>query len=126
MGRCHIYNQQKYSGCIFVKIVWFCLAFLHPIFCPLAKIHVLLTILDVFLPVSGCKNTSVGCIYGSNSLYACIIGRGVYTLTNIHPDVFLPVVKMPCTHYTASITTIFICAFLAEYIFCIQTLCDIF
>ena len=58
---------------------------------------VFLTILDVFLPVSGCKNASVGCIYGSNSLYDCIIGRGLYTLTNIHPDVFLPVVKMPCT-----------------------------
>ena len=44
------------------------------------------------------KNASVGCIYGSHSLYDCIIGRGLYTLTNIHPDVFLPVVKMPCTH----------------------------
>ena len=59
---------------------------------------VFLTILDVFLPVSGCKNVSVGCIYGSNSLYDCIIGRGLYTLTNINPDVFLPVVKMPFTH----------------------------
>ena len=56
-----------------------------------------LTILDVFLLVSGCKNVSVGCIYGSNSMYDCIIGRGLYTLTNIHQDVFLPVVKMPCT-----------------------------
>ncbi len=45
----------------------------------------------------GCKNASVGCIYGSTFLYDCIIGRGLYTLTNIHPDVFLPVVKMPCT-----------------------------
>ena len=54
------------------------------------------TILDVFLPVSGCKNASVGRIFGSNSLYDCIIGRGLYTLKNMHPDVFLPVVKMPC------------------------------
>ena len=59
---------------------------------------VFLTILDVFLPVIGCKNASVGCIYGSEFLYDCIIGRGLYILTNIHPDVFLPVVKMPCTH----------------------------
>ena len=59
---------------------------------------VFLTILDVFLPVSGCKNASVECTIGSNSLYDCIIGRGLYTLKNIHPDVFLPVVKMPCTH----------------------------
>ena len=29
---------------------------------------------------SGCKDASVGCIYGSNSLYDCIIGRGLYTL----------------------------------------------
>ncbi len=58
---------------------------------------VFLTILDVFLPGSGCKNVSVGCICGSNSLYVCIIGRGLYTLTNIHPDLFMPVVKMPCT-----------------------------
>ncbi len=58
---------------------------------------VFLTILDVFLPVIGCKNASVGCIYGSKFVYDCIIGRGLYTLTNIHPDVFLPVVKMPCT-----------------------------
>ncbi len=42
---------------------------------------------------------SVGCVYGSNSLYDCIIGRGLYTLTNIHPDVFLSVVKMPCTNF---------------------------
>ncbi len=48
--------------------------------------------------VSGCKIASVGCIYGSNSLHDCIIGRGLYTLTNIRPDVFLSVVKMPCTH----------------------------
>ncbi len=48
-------------------------------------------------PVSGCKNANVGCIYGSYSLYDCIIGRGLYTLINIHPDVFLPVIKMPCT-----------------------------
>ncbi len=27
---------------------------------------VFLTIFDVYLPVSGCKNASVGCIYGSN------------------------------------------------------------
>ncbi len=52
---------------------------------------------STFLPDSGCKNASVGCIYGSNSLYDCIIGRGLYTLTNIHQNVFLPVVKMPCT-----------------------------
>ncbi len=56
-----------------------------------------LTILDVFLPVNGCKNASVGCFYGNNSLYDCIIGRGLYTLTNMHPYVFLQVVKMPCT-----------------------------
>ncbi len=60
---------------------------------------VFLTKLDVFLPVSGCKNVSIGCIYDSNSLYDCIIGRGLYTLTNIHPVVFLLVVKMPCTQY---------------------------
>ena len=59
---------------------------------------VLLTILDVLLPVNGCINASVGCIYGRHSLYDCIIGRGLYTLTNIHPDVYLPVVKMLCTH----------------------------
>ncbi len=58
---------------------------------------VLLTILDVLLPVNGCINASVGCIYGRHSLYDCIIGRGLYTLTNIHPDVYLPVVKMLCT-----------------------------
>ena len=58
---------------------------------------VFLTILNVFLPVSGCKNASAGWNYGSNSLYDCIIGRGLYTLTNLHPDKFLPVVKMPCT-----------------------------
>jgi len=58
---------------------------------------VFLTILDVFLPVSGCKNASIGCIYGSNSLYDCIIGRGLYALTNIHPDVFLPVLKILCS-----------------------------
>ncbi len=56
--------------------------------------NVFLTILDIFLPVSGCKNASAGCIYGSNSLYDCINGRGLYTLKNINPDVFLPVVKM--------------------------------
>ncbi len=60
---------------------------------------VFLTILDVFLPVSGWKNVSVRCIYVSNSLYDCIIGRGLYTLTNTHVDVFLTVVKMPCTHF---------------------------
>ena len=54
---------------------------------------VLLTILDVLLPVNGCINASVGCIYGRHSLYDCIIGRGLYTLTNIHPDVYLPVVS---------------------------------
>ncbi len=32
---------------------------------------------------NGCKNASVGCIYGSNYLYDCIIGRCFYTLTNI-------------------------------------------
>ncbi len=58
---------------------------------------VFLKILDVFLTVSGCKNASVGCNYGSNSLYDCIIGRSLYTLTNTYPDEFLPVVKMPCT-----------------------------
>ena len=63
----------------------------------LTIMDVFLTILDVFLPVSRCKNGSVGCIYGSNFLYDCIIGSGLYTLTNIHPDVFLPVVKMPHT-----------------------------
>ncbi len=51
---------------------------------------VFLTILDVLLQVSGC-------IFGSNSLYECIISRGYYTITNIHPGVFLPAVKMPCT-----------------------------
>ncbi len=30
-------------------------------------------------------------------MYDCIIGRGLYNLTNIHQDVFLPVVIMPCT-----------------------------
>ena len=61
--------------------------------------EVFLTILDVFLPVIGCKNASVGCIYGSNYLYVCIIGRGLHTLTNIHPDVFMPVVKMPTSRW---------------------------
>ena len=61
------------------------------------KMDVFLTIFDVFLPVSGGKNANGGCIYSSSSLYDCIIGRGLYTLTKIHPDVFLPVVKMPCT-----------------------------
>ena len=51
--------------------------------------------LNIFLPVSGCKNDGVGCIYGSNSLY----DRSLYTLTNKNPDVFLPVVKIPCTHF---------------------------
>ncbi len=64
---------------------------------------VFLTIyLDVFLPVSGFKNISVGFINGSNSLYDCIIGRSLYTLTNIHSDVFLPVVKMPCANLQLS------------------------
>ena len=45
---------------------------------------VFLTILDVFLPVIGCKNASVGCIYDSKFFYDCIIGRGLYTLTNKH------------------------------------------
>ena len=68
--------------------------------------NVFLTILDVFLLVIGCKNDSIRCIYGRNSLHDCIIGRVLYTLTNLHPDVFLPVVKMPCTQKTR--LTIFI------------------
>ena len=50
---------------------------------------------SILLSNIGCKNASVGCI-GSDFLYDCIIDRGFYTLTNIHLDVFLPVVKMPC------------------------------
>ncbi len=53
--------------------------------------------LTICLPVSGCKNVSVRFIYSSNSLYDCMIGRSLCSLTNIHPDVFLPVVKMPCS-----------------------------
>ena len=66
--------------------------------------EVFLTILDVFLPVSGFKNASVGCIYGSDSLYDCIISKGLYILTNILPDVFLPIVKIPCTHSICSMS----------------------
>ncbi len=54
--------------------------------------------LGVNLALNGCVFDNIGCIYGSKFLYDCIIGSGLYTLTNIHTDVFLPVVKMPCTH----------------------------
>ena len=53
---------------------------------------VFLTILDVFLPVIGGKNASVGCIYGSTFLHDCIIGRGLYTLTIIYVDVFMAII----------------------------------
>ena len=73
---------------------------------------VFLTILDVFLPVSGCKNASIGCIYDSNSLYDCIIDRGFYTLTNIH-HIFLPVVKKPCTRGDFCIISTFALCYLS-------------
>ena len=56
--------------------------------CNLASNGCVFDNIGLFLPDSGCKNASVGCIYGSEFLYDCIIGRGLYTLTNIHPDVF--------------------------------------
>ena len=46
--------------------------------CNSVFLYVFLTILDVFLPVdkkSGCKNASVGCIYGSNSCMTVLLAE---------------------------------------------------
>ncbi len=85
--------------------------FTSTFFCPLAKIHPKMSKIHKFYAiisnilfkiVINCQPVDVimpvfVCIFGSISLYDCIIGRGLYLLTNIHSYVFLPVVKMPRT-----------------------------
>ncbi len=69
--------QKCLVGCIFDSKMEF------DLYVNLVLNGCVLTILDVFLPVSGCKINSVEYIYGSNSLNDCIIGRGY-----IHFDIY--------------------------------------
>ena len=45
--------------------------------------------LCVNLALNGCVFDNIGCIYGSNSLYNLIIGRGLYTLININTCIYM-------------------------------------
>ncbi len=84
----------------------------------MAVIFAILKNLGVNLALNDCVFDNIGCIFASQWMYFCqsvdvkmpvldvfmavilcitVLLAIVYKLTNIHPDVFLPVVKMPCT-----------------------------